>query len=248
MERHGGKRNLSSWNEFLMSLAATTVSIILTFGTTAIINRHTKNAEKREMVMMIMYDMRETLKRIESCDKDLHAFFDLQVAMVSNPQEYQKHAIELTTVFPVFDYMTTTESIFKSNIETIKTIGNILFVETVSTFYDERVYYKTSVIDDFQLKAADAITSYDGLAAFDSSLYLFFSQTQLHKMQGEYEQCKLMMKVTDKDLEVFSTQRQELQDTTKGSEGADEMGTLLQELKQRNYQLQKAREEGKKAL
>lgn len=27
-------------------------------------------------------------------------------------------------------------------------------------------------------------------------------------MQGDYEQCKLMMKVSDKELEVFSIQRQ----------------------------------------
>ena len=50
--------------EFLMTLAATTVSIILTFGTTAIVERKKQNAEKREMVMMVMYDMRQTLEGI----------------------------------------------------------------------------------------------------------------------------------------------------------------------------------------
>jgi hypothetical protein len=44
-------------NKFLMTLAATTVSIILTFGTTAIVERRKQKAEKREMVMMILYDM-----------------------------------------------------------------------------------------------------------------------------------------------------------------------------------------------
>lgn len=45
--------------QFVMTLVATTVSIVLTFGTTAIIDRHKKRADKRELVMMIMYDMQE---------------------------------------------------------------------------------------------------------------------------------------------------------------------------------------------
>jgi len=242
------ERNRSNWNEFLMSLAATTVSIILTFGTTAIVNRHTRNAEKREMVMMIMYDMRETLVKMESCDKDLNAFFDLQVELVSQPQQYKARSLELTTFFPMFNYMTTTESIFKSNIETIKTIGNILFVETVSSFYDDRAYYKTSVVDAFLGQAGDAIKSYEDLAAFNSALYPFYSQTCLDKMRGEYEQCKLMMKVTDKDLEGFRTQRQKLQEVARKSGETEGKGVYLDELKQRNEQLHQAREAGKNGL
>ena len=41
--------------DFLMTLAATTVSIILTVGTSAVIDRNKKEAAKREMVLMIMY-------------------------------------------------------------------------------------------------------------------------------------------------------------------------------------------------
>ena len=73
------ERKVSSWKGFLMTLAATTVSIVLTFGTTAIIDRKKQNAEKREMVMMIMYDMRETLKSVQHCDEQLNVFFDNQV-------------------------------------------------------------------------------------------------------------------------------------------------------------------------
>lgn len=34
--------------QFVMTLVATTVSIVLTFGTTAIIDRHKKRADKRK--------------------------------------------------------------------------------------------------------------------------------------------------------------------------------------------------------
>ena len=48
-----GIRKLSTGKKFLMSLLATTVSIVLTFGTTAIIDRKKQRAEKREMVLIV---------------------------------------------------------------------------------------------------------------------------------------------------------------------------------------------------
>ncbi len=42
----------SGTKQFLLTLLATTFSIILTFGTSAIIDRRHKSAAKKEMVMM----------------------------------------------------------------------------------------------------------------------------------------------------------------------------------------------------
>ena len=74
--------------DFLMTLAATTVSIILTFGTSAVIDRNKKDAAKREMVMMIMYDMNKAISDIEDCDKNLKEFFDIQVDIVAHPEKF----------------------------------------------------------------------------------------------------------------------------------------------------------------
>ena len=71
--------------DFLMSLAATTVSIVLTFGTTAIIDRKKQREEKREMTLMIMFDMRESLDNLRQIDSDLKGFFDIQVDVLSHP-------------------------------------------------------------------------------------------------------------------------------------------------------------------
>ena len=56
---------MSSMKQFLLSILATTVSIALTFGTAAIIDHNKKQKEKREIVMMVMYDMYNSLKSIE---------------------------------------------------------------------------------------------------------------------------------------------------------------------------------------
>ena len=109
--------------DFLMTLAATTVSIILTFGTSAVIDRNKKDAAKREMVMMIMYDMNKAISDIEDCDKNLKEFFDIQVDIVAHPEKFDDGYYGLLTSLPIFEYPTTTENIFKSNIETVNTIS-----------------------------------------------------------------------------------------------------------------------------
>ena len=142
-----GFKKLSTWKKFLISLLATTVSIVLTFGTTAIIDRKKQNAEKREMVLMVMYDMRESMEECEQCQKELKAFCDVQVDLVAHPEKFSGGFAQLMVHVPFLNYITTTENIFKSNIETIRTIGNILLVETVSAFYTVREKYKSEVVE-----------------------------------------------------------------------------------------------------
>ena len=196
--------------EFLMTLGATTISIVLTFGTTAIIDRKKQKNEKREMVMMIMYDMMESIKEMEQVDDDLKAFFEAHVDIVAHPDKYEKGYLSLAVHYPTLTYTSTTETIFKSNIETIQTIGNILFVETVSSFYNERESFKSMVVEKFQQEAAEVMNSYDQLRTFNSDAYPFYSGSMLHAMKMDFEQCKMMMKVTDEQLEVFSLHQQKL--------------------------------------
>ena len=234
-------------SKFLMTLAATTVSIILTFGTTAIIDRKKQKAEKREMVLMVMYDMRESMKELEQCDSDIKAFFDAQVEALAHPKAYGTNYAELAVHVPEMEYTTTTETIFRSNAETIQTIGNILFVETVSSFYDLRKRYKTEVADYFSNRALMAVEDYASLRDFDTDIYPFYSEAILRSMKKDLEQCKLMMKVTDKDLDVFSIQQQKILEATRGKDTYDSEEALRERMR-RKSQLQQAREEGRLEL
>ena len=232
-------------SEFLMTLAATTVSIVLTFGTTAIVDRKKQNAAKREMVLMILYDMRESLDQFEQCDRDIKAFFDDQVEAVAHPEKFDESYGQLAVHIPVPTYTTTTETIFRSNIETIQTIGNILFVESVSSFYDMRERYRNEVVETFGREAQKAIGDYGRLRNFETDIYPFFSSALIRKMQESFEQCKLMMKVSDKDLDVFSTQQQKIIEVSRGNVSYDSKAAL-QERIQRRTRLQQAREEGER--
>ena len=64
--------------KFLMTLAATTISIILTFGTSSFRENRKQKAAKREMVTMILYDMQKSYNDIAKCDSDFVSFLELQ--------------------------------------------------------------------------------------------------------------------------------------------------------------------------
>ena len=76
---------ISSLKQFLLSLVATTISIALTFGTAAIIDNHKKKAAKREIVMMVMYDMYNSLQLVANADSMIHESMDLQLKFAKNP-------------------------------------------------------------------------------------------------------------------------------------------------------------------
>lgn len=62
--------------QFLMSLVATTISIILTFGTVALLDSNKKEKAKREM--MILYDLAGSVEHVQKQDSLIRAGFEQQ--------------------------------------------------------------------------------------------------------------------------------------------------------------------------
>lgn len=67
----------STMKLFLLSLVATTISIVLTFGTAAWLDGRKKEEDQREMVMMILYDLAGSIEQAEQCDSLLREGFKL---------------------------------------------------------------------------------------------------------------------------------------------------------------------------
>ena len=126
--------------QFLLSLLATTISIVLTFGTSAVLEKRQKEAAKKEMVMMIIYDFDMTIGQVQKADSLFQQAIEAQQAIAIHLEYFDslRHlfmpAIELTAE----EYSETTEKIFSSNIETFSTIGNVNFLHEVSSFYNIR--------------------------------------------------------------------------------------------------------------
>ena len=70
---------MASMKQLMLSIIATTISIALTFGTAAFLDKKKKENEKREIVMMVMYDMYNSLQSIGKADSTI------QQAMARSP-------------------------------------------------------------------------------------------------------------------------------------------------------------------
>lgn len=136
---------MASMKQFLLSIVATSLSIALTFGTAAIIDNKKKQSEKREIVMMVMYDMYNSLQSIEKADSTILQAIDMQLQIAEDTTKFETLRYKFTQLMPKAEYTETTERIFSSSIETINTVGNVLFTENVAAFYQNRQLYKTSI-------------------------------------------------------------------------------------------------------
>ena len=199
---------LSSLKQFLLSLFATTVSIALTFGTAAIIDNHKKQKEKREIVMMVMYDMYNSLESIKEADAKIRQSMEIQLQMAEDSTLFDKMRFQLLSHIPSIDYTETTERIFSSNIETI------IFTENVAEFYQKRQLYKTlvsdSIFNEIYRKDSPFLTLKSSLD-FEYNGYAYLSIDFLQDLQKLFTQCRQMMKVTDEEIEAYRKEREQME-------------------------------------
>ncbi len=215
----------ATWKNFLLSLLATTISIVLTFGITAIINHKNERKEKRELVMMVMYDMSNSLQEIESVNSNLRESFDLQIQIAEDTSlfDYTTY-LQLFSMVPMLNYNETVEHIFSSSIESINTIGNVLFVENVSEFYNLRRLYQTMIYDSSKYGSFETLES---VLDNDYSQFIFPSEMLYQRMKRSFVQCQQMMDISDEEIETYRKQREEMDE---GMSVKDITGTITDSL------------------
>ena len=228
---------------FLPSLLATTVSIALTFGTAAVIDRHKKQKEKLEIVMMVMYDMYHSLNSVEKADSMLFQSMKLQLQLAEDSTQFKDLRFQFGFLMPKIDFTETTERIFTSSIETIHTVGNVLFTENVTEFYQCRQLYKTTICDSIYNEAKDSsLSSFERILDFNYFDYVLLSKDLSRIMRSLFSQCKQMMEVTDEKLEDYRRKREQMdEDTSDTNAMAD---SLLMEV----FQLQNKIDDAKKKI
>lgn len=215
----------ATWKNFLLSLLATTISIVLTFGITAIINHKNERKEKRELVMMVMYDMSNSLQEIESVNSHLRESFDLQIQIAEDTSlfDYTTY-LQLFSMVPMLNYNETVEHIFSSSIESINTIGNVLFVENVSEFYNLRRLYQTMICDSSKYGSFKTLES---VLDNEYSQFIFPSEMLYQRMKQSFVQCQQMMNISDEEIETYRKQREEMDE---GMSVKDITGTITDSL------------------
>ena len=217
---------MATMKQLLMSIVATSISIALTFGTAAFLDNKKKQGEKREIVMMVMYDMYNSLKSIEKADSVIQQAMEMQLQIAEDTSKFETLRYNFAQLIPKAEYTETTERIFSSSIETINTVGNVLFTENVAEFYQMRKLYTTTICDSItnSITRSQPFGSLRNSLNFDYSFHAVLSSGMLKDMQRKYAQCKQMMEISDEDIDAYREQRQQID---KGMMGDDASGDSL---------------------
>ena len=200
----------SDTKQFLLTLLATTFSIILTFGTSAIIDRRHKEAAKKEMVMMIIYDFDKTIEQVQHADSVFRQAFKAQQDAILHPEHFNSYY----STFMTSEFSETTEMVFSSNIETFNTLGNVNFIHEVSAFYNLRRFYQENVMDEFknEVYGSGIAQSLENLIKVSFPDHYINNLNCLINLKKIRNRCVQMMKVSEEELKEFSRLRSVVED------------------------------------
>ena len=188
--------------------------------------------------------MYNSLQSIENADSLIRQSMDIQRQIAEDPTLFDTSRYQIAALTPRADFTETTERIFSSSIETINTVGNVLFTENVAEFYQMRHLYKTMVCDSIvnEIKQKAPSTSLEKTLDFSYSFFALLSREMLKSAQQLYAQCKQMMKVSDEEIEAYRKEREQIE---KGMTEEDEdSDSIYHEI----IQLQKSIDESKAKL
>ena len=147
------------WKAFVVAILATTVSIVFTFGSAAIVNRSKQKKERRLTALMVMSNIESFARELEATAVDLAsidsaATWLLQVpiddvAKLGNAPFNEPFSIVFG--IPFLRHDKTAETIFSSNIDTWKNMGNFKFIDNVGKCFSQmnwmEEFYNEAVIE-----------------------------------------------------------------------------------------------------
>ena len=129
--------------DLLVAFAGTTLSIILTFGTSALIEHVNRNKDRRLTALMVLSSIESSVRELEESDEIMarkdtvaHWLLDLTLSDVRTlPEEVLMGPISEVMVNYSISTDKTIENIFSSNTDTWKNVGNFQFIDNVGKTY-----------------------------------------------------------------------------------------------------------------
>lgn len=127
------------WSNTLASTIGTIVGIVLTFGTSHLIERRQEAARERHIALMVIHDIDDYCNLVESTVKELEEIDSINNFILDYVSEDSVEIADSTLEFfeeelfgfHAWIYNTTTQNIFNSNIEIWQDISDKHFIENV---------------------------------------------------------------------------------------------------------------------
>lgn len=158
-------RFASMTKSILMSTIATTISIILTFGTAHFLEERQKKIDGRQMVMMVIHDIDNAEESFRQMAKEEESNFSCAQLALQNVDSLAK--LNFDSLKIVIQYIVnpehvlhylddSNERIFLSSQDTWKTLDNAPFLDCVQEFYSwRRMTYDRMNDNSYWVKPVD---------------------------------------------------------------------------------------------
>lgn len=136
----GGK---NFWGNLLRTVLGTTISILLTFGTNALIQQHRKAQDRKMTAMMVMSNIESFARTLETRSNRMApsdsiaawllctSYEDLELL----PEKELSHLIDRATNVATLNHDHTAENVFSNSIETWKNVNNVQFIDNVGSCF-----------------------------------------------------------------------------------------------------------------
>jgi hypothetical protein len=129
--------------DLLVAFAATTLSIVLTFGTSALVDVKNKKKERKLTALMVMSNIESFARGLEEAEGSLAHIDSLAVGLLKLSAEdiagigNEAFYARINDVFeiPILRHDRTAETIFSSHIDTWKNLGNFRFIDNVGSCF-----------------------------------------------------------------------------------------------------------------
>ena len=224
------------WKQTLSCTLGTVIGIILTFGTSAWIEYREKQETERTAALMVIHNLESFTDDLALMVKELQTIDEVNTKVLAAKDHLDTVSEDTLSMFVTgilsHNFNTideTAETIFSSNIETWKSIGNSEFIELAGNcfsakrlmvkFQEQLEAEKDELSDMFLEKVTYSDHPTESLQETVATI-LLSSRCRRHiKKQGDFylrgmeqgvkvlsektDQCKRLMNVTDEELKQF---------------------------------------------
>ena len=157
-EQKKAKRN-DFWKQFGTILLGTTLSIILTIGSSQLLQRRQRAKDRRLSALMVMSNIENFARNLEEgftylnrADTISEWLLSLSVDEIESMNKEALSDLMDEVIYMMMSYDKTAESIFSNDIETWKNMGNFQFIDNVGRCFSEMRYteeYWNGISDEF---------------------------------------------------------------------------------------------------
>lgn len=224
------------WKQTLSCTLGTVIGIILTFGTSAWIEYREKQETERTAALMVIHNLESFVQDLALMVKELQTIDEVNAKVLAAKDHLDTVSEDTLSMFVTgilsHNFNTideTAETIFSSNIETWKSIGNSEFIELagncfsakrlmvkfqerleaekdeLSDMFLEKVTYSDHPTESLQETVATILRSSRCRRHIkkQGDFYLRGMEQGVKVLSEKTDQCKRLMNVTDEELKQF---------------------------------------------